>query len=217
MTAAVVDFRQVPVYDRDEHDFYVDPPWCTELLLEPWFPYRLPFGRLFGSNAANLRSTGFRANSNRSGTTPAQDWANYPDALVAIVERLAGVVIENRDAAAAMAQHDGPDTLHYVDPPYVWATRNRGGGGHHPKWRGYTIELADEQHRELLAFLRGLRGMVVLSGYPNPIYEELLCDWRRVDRAAYADGARPRTECLWLNQRCAGALAVQPLPLKVCV
>lgn len=34
MTAAVVDFRQVPVYDRDEHDFYVDPPWCTELLLD---------------------------------------------------------------------------------------------------------------------------------------------------------------------------------------
>lgn len=168
----------------------------------------------FGSNAANLRSTGFRASSNRSGTAPAHDWANYPDALAAIVERLAGVVIENRDATAVMAQHDGPDTLHYVDPPYVWATRNRGGGGHHPKWRGYAIELADEQHRELLTFLGELRGMVALSSYAHPIYDGLLRGWRRVDCAAYADGARPRTECLWLNPRCAEALAVQPLPLE---
>lgn len=169
----------------------------------------------FGSNAANLRSTGFRANSNRSGTTPAGDWANYPDALTAIVERLAGVVVENRDAMQVMAQHDSPDTLHYVDPPYVWSTRNRGGGGHHPKWRGYAVELTDEQHRELLACLRGLRGLVALSGYPHSIYDDALHDWRRAERADYADGARPRTEVLWLNPRCAQALAAQPLPLHL--
>lgn len=53
------------------------------------------------------RSTGFRANSNRSGTTPAHDWANYPDALPAIVDRLRGVIVEQRPAIDVMKQHDG--------------------------------------------------------------------------------------------------------------
>lgn len=53
------------------------------------------------------RSTGFRANSSRSGTTPAHDWSNYPDALELVIERLRGVIIENRRAIEVMAQHDG--------------------------------------------------------------------------------------------------------------
>jgi len=85
----------------------------------------------FGSNAHasgpnGHRSTGFRANSNRSGTTPAQDWRNYPEAIAAMVERLQGVVIECRPAIELISSHDGPETLHYVDPPYLWETRSPG-------------------------------------------------------------------------------------------
>jgi DNA adenine methylase len=78
----------------------------------------------FGANAHNGRSTGFRANTSRVGTTAAGDWANYPDALPALIERLRGVIIEHRDAIAVMAAHDSAETLHYVDPPYMPETRS---------------------------------------------------------------------------------------------
>ncbi|MBU3537172.1 hypothetical protein KHT87_22370, partial [Alkalihalobacillus clausii] len=66
----------------------------------------------FGSNAHARVPTGFRNNSTRSGTTPAMDWRNYPDCVPAMIERLRGVIVENRDACEVMAQMDGPETLH---------------------------------------------------------------------------------------------------------
>ena len=152
----------------------------------------------FGSNALcrNINS-GFRANSNRSGTIPAHDWANFPDCVPALVDRLRGVVIENRDAVEVMLQHDGEETLHYADPPYVHSTRTSAAHGHH----GYNFELTDEQHADLAVTIRGLKGAVVLSGYACDLYDkELYKDWFRVERAAHADGALDRVEVLWMNR-----------------
>jgi DNA adenine methylase len=144
----------------------------------------------FGSNAVH-RKSGFRSNSNRSGTTPARDWVNYPEHLAAAVERLQGVVILRRDACEVMAAHDGPETLHYVDPPYLPETRDGGAD--------YAHELTDDQHLNLLTFLRGLQGRVIVSGYPSDLYDQALHGWRRVHRKALADGAKARVEVLWMN------------------
>lgn len=151
----------------------------------------------FSSAAASGEKTGFRANSNRSGTTPAHDWANYPARLEPVIERLRGLVIENKDALDVMAQHDGPDTLHYCDPPYVHETRSI--------WdpyckKGYRHEMTHEQHRAFAVFVRGLRGMVIVSGYACALYDEILGDWQQFKRQAHADGARDRVEVLWLNR-----------------
>ena len=156
----------------------------------------------FGSNAHN-QATGFRANSNRSGTTPAQDWQNYPDCLIAVIDRLRGVVIENRDASLVMKAHDGPQTLHYVDPPYVASTRDKGDD--------YRFEMDDAAHEELASCLNELDGFVVVSGYGSALYDALFEGWERVERQSYADGARKRTEVLWLNQRATDALGAGPL------
>lgn len=152
-----------------------------------------------GSDGASGQyRTGFRANSNRSGSTPAVDWVNLPDSLDVAIARLRGVVIENRPALQVMAAHDGPTTLHFVDPPYLKETRARANrrsdnGG------VYRHELTDADHAELLAFLCTLEGAVVLCGYPSASYDAALPDWRRVERPALADGAQPRTEVLWIN------------------
>lgn len=142
--------------------------------------------------------TGFRANSNRSGTTPARDWANLSDCFTLIVDRLQGVIIENRPALRVMETHDGPTTLHFVDPPYLMATRSR-SARRRDNGGTYRHELSDDDHAELLEALDALEGMVVLCGYPSELYDARLQNWGRVERLALADGAAPRVEVLWLN------------------
>jgi DNA adenine methylase len=151
----------------------------------------------FGSAAACGAQTGFRSNSSRSGTTPAIDWSHYPDCLAPIIERLRGVVIENKEATEVMLTHDSPETLHYVDPTYVHSTRKL----RNPYCKkAYRFEMTDEQHRELASFLGGLKGMVVLSGYHSPLYDELYAGWERIEKTGpFADGARQRTEVLWMH------------------
>lgn len=162
----------------------------------------------FSSAATNDDySTGFRCNSNRSGTTPAHDWVNYPDNLTAFVERLQGVVIENREAADVLKQQDNAEALHFVDPPYVTSTRSKAGVG------AYAYEMTDDEHRELAAVLSGLKGMVVLCGYDSDLYRELYAKWRMVRREAHGNGAVDRIECLWLNPACAARQAQMTLPL----
>ena len=157
----------------------------------------------FGSDGHNREvKTGFRANSNRSGSTPALDWRNYPQALKSIVDRLSGVVIERRDAIEVMGQHDGPKTLFYVDPPYMPETRSDKSRRGKIRYHAYAHEMSANEHRGLLEAIGTLQGMVVLSGYPSPLYDGVLDGWRRIEKQTFADGARPRTEVLWLNSNC---------------
>lgn len=149
----------------------------------------------FGSASASGQATGFRKKALNSGTTPARDWQNYPSALEFFIERLRGVVIENRNACEVISDFDKSEALHYVDPPYVSETRSQ-------KRRlspAYRFEMSDEDHQELASTLQLVRGMVILSGYRCDLYDRMYADWKRIERPALADGARPRIECLWFN------------------
>ena len=164
----------------------------------------------FGSDGHNPAvNTGFRANVTRSGTTPAHDWVNYAEALPALVDRLQGVVIECRDALKVMQDRDGPDTLHYCDPPYLPETRSPKSRKSGAAYHAYKHEMTYADHRSMLAAVKKLKGMVILSGYRSPLYDRSLKRWHLVERRAMADGARERTEALWLNPL---AAANQPQP-----
>ncbi len=149
----------------------------------------------FGSASVSKQISGFRANSNRSGTTPAHDWMNYADSLRSTIHRLRGVVIENRNALEVMGQHDGTEVLHYVDPPYVHETRYLKNKTH-----CYRFEMTDSDHETLADHLHQMKGAVALSGYICPLYLHLYRDWHLVKCKSFADGARPRVEALWLSK-----------------
>lgn len=163
----------------------------------------------FGSASTNDQYlTGFRGNSNRSGTTPAQDWRNYPQHVSSFVERLRGVIIENLPAQDVITAHDSPQTLFYVDPPYPHSTRNMRRGN-----AAYAVEMTDEDHERLAQQLRSVAGVVMLSGYGCDLYSRLYSDWYRVEKATHADGARDRVEVLWMNPACAAAQRQQSMAI----
>ena len=116
-----------------------------------------------------------------------------------ISERLRGVTLLNQDALDVVAQFDSPDTLFYLDPPYVHGTRGNTDSA-------YTHELDDDFHRRLAELLDGIEGMAAVSGYVSPLYEELFPapTWKRYDdstkkvRAGYKSVAA-RVESLWVN------------------
>jgi DNA adenine methylase len=152
----------------------------------------------FGGNlvrptkSGRIEKTGFRNYSKKNRRSiPAGDWRTWPASLPVIIERMRGVIIEQRPAVEIIQEHDGPQTLHYVDPTYVRSTRS-------PK-AAYRFEMTDADHESLSAILQACKGLVLLSGYGCPLYDRLYQDWVCHRRKANADGARARTECLWLN------------------
>jgi len=197
-------------------------PYSRADFEEAWEPVTEPIERArrlairaqmgFGSCGATKGSTGFRIDTKREYGTAQQLWALYPSAIAIAGVRLAGVLVENRPATEVMEQHDGPGTLHFVDPPYIHDTRvnvmKAGKSGY------YRHEMSDEQHVELLEFLDRLEGMVVLTGYAHEIYESRLQGWTRREtesRISLGRGGGLRHECAWLNPLCAARQGQQRL------
>ncbi|WNV05822.1 hypothetical protein RP726_05235 [Candidatus Methylospira mobilis] len=160
----------------------------------------------FGSAGATKGSTGFRIDTKRTYGTAQQIWTTFPDAIAAAGRRLSGVLVENKPALDVLLQHDGNETLHYVDPPYMHqlrVMRSQSGNG------CYRHEMTDQEHERLLVELRKLCGMVVLSGYPCEMYNDILHDWKLQTtpaRISAGRGTAMRTECVWINPECNEAL-----------
>lgn len=147
----------------------------------------------FGSSSmARTRKTGFRHSSYYNNHSSALDWRNLPDAIPAIIDRLRGVVIENRHFSEIIPKWDYPNTVIYCDPPYLMDTRTSG--------ERYQHEMTDENHSELAHMLLKLRhASVLVSGYDHPLYQEAFKGWRREVKDARCDHGTERTEVLWIS------------------
>lgn len=137
-----------------------------------------------------------RTRTRRAMNEQASAWLNAVDGLPLVHARLKRVVILNRDALDVIMTQDGPDTLFYLDPPYIHSSRATTGE--------YAHEMTDDQHRELLGTIRHCQGKVMISGYRSDMYDGELFEWNRhqfrlANSAAGGDTKKVMTECVWCN------------------
>ena len=149
-------------------------------------------------SATRDKKTGFRSDFRLFGRNASIDFLNYTDAIGFFVERLRGVIIENEPALDLIDKTDSTKTLFYVDPPYMYHTRQA-------KCKGaYRHEMANEQHGELLKILTRLKGNVILSGYESELYNDILVGWEKhkiISKGQGQNGNKFHTEVLWLSFR----------------
>jgi len=124
-------------------------------------------------------------------------------------ERLSRVQIDCIDAIECIKYWDTPETVFYIDPPYVPDTRK--------DRRLYKNEPDVAYHERLVETILAAKGKVLLSCYDHPVYAPLAkAGWRKLAKetachmagrirgsklqgAGAAKAHVPRTETLYLN------------------
>lgn len=144
----------------------------------------------------NTFATLSRNRTRRQMNEQASSWMTAIDGLPAVAARLKRVVVLSEDANKVIKSQDGPNTLFYLDPPYVHETR--------VTTADYDFEMSTEQHVALLDRIKQCTGKVLLSGYPNALYDEALANWQThdiiIDNKASQSKQKPKmTERLWMN------------------
>lgn len=119
-----------------------------------------------------------------------RDWYRLPGWISEIIDRLRAVQIEHMDALELIRRYNHGNVLLYVDPPYVLGTRTG---------KIYKYEMEDADHEQLLKLLLQHAGPVMLSGYDNELYSDLLKDWTQIQFETTAQRGLARTETLWMN------------------
>lgn len=144
----------------------------------------------------NAFATLSRTRTRRRMNEQAAAWMTAVEGLPRVAERLRRVVILCDDAVKVIRSQDGADTLFYLDPPYLHETR--------VTTADYDHEMTTEQHVQLLEAIDSCQARVLLSGYPNRLYDERLAGWHVVDIAIDNKASSAKTkpkmiERLWMN------------------
>jgi len=80
--------------------------------------------------------------------------------------RIMHALIEKLDALDCIKRYDTDHTFFYLDPPYL--------GVEATVESSYEVGFTEEQHRDLLNLLVKIKGMAMISTYPNELYEKIL-------------------------------------------
>lgn len=154
--------------------------------------------------ATLIYRSGWRKQTTSRMRTPLTKIWQRVDGLYMAAARLRDAQIESVPALKAIADYDSPETLFYVDPPYVLNARAQGGRNR------YKHEMTDQDHHQLAAALHSVQGMVILSGYRSELYDDLYRDWVMLEKSTTTNGNSSSTEYLWISPK-AGSMNVLPL------
>jgi len=134
---------------------------------------------------------GFRIGWRCRGNKPHTNWCHVSDTVMAVIERLRGVVIENTTFQTVIKKNNTEDTLIYADPPYVSSVRDNG--------KDYRHEFTEADHIELAQILHKTSGTVIVSGYHSELYNDLYHDWIVRERESQTVGNTKRIEVIWIK------------------
>lgn len=188
--ADLVELLELTPFAADEHDAALEPT-DDEVELARRFFVRAWMG--FGGAPSVTARRGFRRCAYRS---LAGEFTGAIDNLYKVAARLRNVAIENLDWADCVDKYDGPETLFYVDPPYLMRVRAE---GRYDKGYGEN-EIDLDEHVKLLARLCECAGQVIVSGYADPLYEDCLAGWERHEKVVKGLQNGERTEVLWIRR-----------------
>jgi DNA adenine methylase len=162
---------------------------CKQMLDDP-DPLRRAWAFLMVASTGDMR-----------GFIRRRTWYNSKHLLCSLPERLSWwrdrlrrVKLECLPWQDIIDRYDRDGTLLYCDPPYHPDSLSSQG-------KLYRHVLSAQEHVDLLVRLRRCQARVLLCGYPNPTYNDILSDWVQMETSCKCVmGSRGRrTERVWLN------------------
>lgn len=100
-------------------------------------------------------------------------WLPFLKRMELINARLKKVQIECLDFAAVIEKYDSPNTLFYLDPPYVDVESYYDAPG---------VKFRRDDHEALARLLKKVKGKFVLSYYEHPLVRELYANYRIITK-----------------------------------
>jgi len=190
---------QLTSYSRREFDKAEERWKCSTDIVERALAFYILARQSF---AATGKTWGY----DRAGSKP-RSFLNSLNELPKIHERIDGVTVDNNDWRKVIKAYDKPETVFYLDPPYVPETRKSGS---------YHHEITIDDHKDLVNRLLKMQGRALLSGYGHEVYKPLEDHgWLKIswEHSCTAAGhtrntkmsveeqsqANKRIECLWVH------------------
>lgn len=184
-------------YSREEYKACLN---CAEEPIDrarAFFVVARQVSRGLATTASEGRWCYVRSESRKGKSLVVSRWLGAIEYLEELVERIRYVTIENLDYKDILSRYDTPDTLFYLDPPYLPEVR--------PGGTAYKHEFNAANHEEMLDLITKLKGKVLLSGYENKLYSDKLVAWEKFEaepkciNSANFQKARVCQEVLWIK------------------